>query len=124
MEVRAHTIGGAGLSSFFEWFGELGLLTARAARAAIHPPYELREFFRHLDEAGSKSAPLVAVAGAAIGVVLSLETRNSLISFGAESALPAILTISVIRETGPIRCSCCRKRERWCFAIIWLRISR
>ena len=62
MEVRAHTIGGAGLRSFFEWFGELGLLTARAARAAIHPPYELREFFRHLDEAGSQSAPLVAVA--------------------------------------------------------------
>ena len=102
MEMRAHTIGGAGLRSFFEWFGELGLLTARAARAAIHPPYELREFFRHLDEAGAQSAPLVAVAGAAIGVVLSLETRNSLISFGAESALPAILTISVIRETGPI----------------------
>jgi phospholipid/cholesterol/gamma-HCH transport system permease protein len=86
----------------FEWLGELALLTARTARAAIRPPYEVRELLRHMDEVGSKSAPLVAVAGAAIGVVLTLETRNSLVSFGAESALPAIITISVIRETGPI----------------------
>ncbi len=88
--------------SFFEWFGELGLFCGRVARAAFARPYEIRELFRQLDEVGSKSVLLVAVAGAAIGVVLSLETRNSLIRFGAESSLPAIIIVSILRETEPI----------------------
>src|SRR4029453_4273170 len=57
---------------------------------------------RQLDEIGSKSFVLVALAGAAIGVVLSLETRDSLIRFGADSLLPAVVVMSIIRESGPI----------------------
>lgn len=70
--------------------------------AAVTPPYEGRELVRQLDEIGSKSLPLVALAGAATGVVLSLETRDSLVRFGAKSTLPAIIVMSIIRETGPI----------------------
>jgi phospholipid/cholesterol/gamma-HCH transport system permease protein len=88
--------------SFFEWFGDVGLFCGRVSRAALTRPYEIRELIRQLDEVGSKSVLLVVVAGAAIGVVLSLETRNSLIRFGAESSLPAIIIVSIIRETGPI----------------------
>src|SRR5947208_8905177 len=55
-----------------------------------------------MDAVGSKSFLLVALAGAAIGVVLSLETRDSLIRFGAKSMLPAVVVMSLIRETGPI----------------------
>src|SRR5207244_7051674 len=88
--------------SFFEWFGDVGLFCGRVARAALARPYEIRELIRQLDEVGSKSVLLVAVAGAAIGVVLSLETRNSLVRFGAESSLPAIIIVSILRETGPI----------------------
>jgi len=90
------------LRAFFEWFGEIGLFSGRVARAALARPYEIRELIRQLDEVGSKSVLLVAVAGAAIGVVLSLETRNSLVRFGAESSLPAIIIVSIIRESGPI----------------------
>ena len=39
-------------------------------RAAVTPPFEFRELYRQLDEIGSKSLPLVALAGAAIGAVL------------------------------------------------------
>jgi phospholipid/cholesterol/gamma-HCH transport system permease protein len=91
-----------GLHSFFEWFGEIGLFCGRVFRAAVTPPYEFRELIRQLDEVGSKSAFLVALAGAAMGVVLSLETRNSLIRFGAKSSLPAIIMISIVTESGPI----------------------
>ena len=90
------------MRSFFEWFGALGIFCLRVARAAVTPPYEFRELVRQMDEVGSKSVLLVLVAGAAIGVVLTLETRNSLVRFGAESSLPAIIVISIIRETGPI----------------------
>jgi len=44
----------------------------------------------------------VALAGAATGVVLSMQTREALIQFGAKSMLPAVIIFSIIRETGPI----------------------
>lgn len=87
---------------FFEWFGEFGLFCGRLLRSALRPPYEGRELIRQLDEVGSKSFLLVALAGAAIGVVLSLETRDSLIRFGAKSMLPTVVVMSLIRESGPI----------------------
>ena len=90
------------LGSFFEWFGELGIFCGRLVRAALTPPYEGRELIRQIDEVGSKSLLLVSLAGAAIGVVLSLETSASLIRFGAESMLPSVIIISIIREMGPI----------------------
>jgi phospholipid/cholesterol/gamma-HCH transport system permease protein len=90
------------LISFFEWFGELGMFLARLFRAALVPPYEFTELIRQCDAIGSKSLPLVALAGAAIGVVLSLESRDSLIRFGAKSFLPAIIVFSIVKESGPI----------------------
>ena len=90
------------MREFFEWFGALGVFWAQVAKAAVRPPYEIRELLRQMDEVGSRSVLLVVVAGAAIGVVLTLETRASLMRFGAESSLPAIIVVSIIRETGPI----------------------
>jgi phospholipid/cholesterol/gamma-HCH transport system permease protein len=87
---------------FLEWFGDLGLFFWQVARAAVTPPFEFRELLRQLDEIGSKSLPLVALAGAATGVVLSLEARYSLTRFGAKAMLPAAIVFSVIHETGPI----------------------
>jgi phospholipid/cholesterol/gamma-HCH transport system permease protein len=90
------------LVALFEWFGELGVFCARLARSVVAPPYEFREFIRQLDAVGSLSCPLVALAGAATGAVLSLETRDSLTRFGAKGMLPAVIVFSLIRESGPI----------------------
>jgi phospholipid/cholesterol/gamma-HCH transport system permease protein len=90
------------INQFFEWFGDLGIFFWRVLRAAVTPPFEFRELFRQLDEIGSKSLPLVALAGAATGVVLSLEARYSLTRFGAKSLLPAAIVFSIVHETGPI----------------------
>jgi phospholipid/cholesterol/gamma-HCH transport system permease protein len=46
--------------------------------------------------------PLVALAGAAIGAVLALESRYSLVRFGGKSLLPAAVVFSIIHETVPI----------------------
>jgi len=90
------------VASFFEWFGELGVFCWRLVRATLTPPYEGRELIRQLDEVGSKSFLLVALAGSATGVVLSLETTDSLSRFGAKSLLPAVVVFSILRESGPI----------------------
>jgi len=90
------------INGFFEWFGELGIFSWQVLRAALTPPFEFRELVRQIDEIGSKSFPLVALAGAAIGAILSLETRDSLVRFGASSLLPAAVVFSIIHEIGPI----------------------
>jgi phospholipid/cholesterol/gamma-HCH transport system permease protein len=87
---------------FLEWFGDLGFFVWQVMRAAVRRPFEGRELLRQLDEIGSKSLPVAALAGAAIGFVLSLESRSSLVRFGAKSMLPAALVYSIIHETGPI----------------------
>jgi phospholipid/cholesterol/gamma-HCH transport system permease protein len=90
------------LVAFFEWFGELGKFCVRVARATVGAPWEFEEFVRQLDAIGSKSFPLVALAGAATGVVLSLQTRESLTRFGAKSLLPSVIVFSLIKESGPV----------------------
>jgi len=88
--------------SVFEWFGDLGLFFVRLLRSALTPPYEFRELLRQCDDIGSKSLPLIALAGAATGVVMTLQTRESLARFGAKSFLPAVIVFSMVKENGPI----------------------
>ena len=80
------------------------IFCGRVVRAVFLPPDEGWEFVHQFDELGSKSLPLVALAGAATGVVLTLSTRDSLIRFGAKSFLPAVVVFSIIKvkESGPI----------------------
>jgi phospholipid/cholesterol/gamma-HCH transport system permease protein len=82
--------------------GDAALFALRAAREMFVPPFEFRETIRQLYELGWKSAPLIAVSGLAVGVVLSMHTRASLERFGAESMIPAGLAIALVRETGPL----------------------
>jgi phospholipid/cholesterol/gamma-HCH transport system permease protein len=101
LSSAANSVSGV-YTGFFDWFGNLGVFSWRAFTAALTPPYEWRELIRQLDEVGSKSMPLVVLAGAAIGVIISLEARYSLSRFGAKSMFPATLVYSVIQVMGPI----------------------
>jgi phospholipid/cholesterol/gamma-HCH transport system permease protein len=82
--------------------GDLALFAWRAFRESLIPPFEFRETVRQIYELGLRSAPLIAVSGMAVGVVLSMHTRASLERFGAESMIPAGLAIALVRETGPL----------------------
>jgi phospholipid/cholesterol/gamma-HCH transport system permease protein len=88
----------AGFSAVAEvaWFG------ARTIRDAFRRPFEIAELFRQIFELGSRSLPLIAAAGFAVGAVLSMHTRASLERFGAEALIPAGLAMALFRETGPL----------------------
>jgi phospholipid/cholesterol/gamma-HCH transport system permease protein len=92
----------SGVAGVFAWFGELALFCWRLARVAFAPPWEGAELIRQMDSIGSKSLPLVALAGAATGIVLSLQTRDTLTQFGARSMLPAVIVFSIVKESGPV----------------------
>ncbi len=95
-------IPGSLLNTLLEWFGNIAIFTWKVARAIFSRPFEWRELVRQLDEVGSKSLPLVALAGSAIGVVLAMEARSSLTRFGAKSLFPSAIVYSVVQEMGPI----------------------
>src|SRR5947209_5869271 len=87
--------------SMVEWLGDLSIFCRRLAVAAVTPPFEGAEIVRQMDAVGTRSLLVIALAGAATGVVLSLQTHDSLNRFGARSLLPAVVVFSFIRETGP-----------------------
>jgi phospholipid/cholesterol/gamma-HCH transport system permease protein len=93
---------GAATLGFFEFAGALASFGGRALADAVRPPYELAEVLRHLWQFGLRSAPLILIAGFAIGVVLSMHTRATLARFGAEAMIPAGLAVALVRETGPL----------------------
>ena len=93
---------GAAAVALFIAVGDVSLFALRAARELFLPPFELRETIRQLYELGLRSAPLIAVSGVAVGVVLSMHTRASLERFGAEAMIPAGLALALVRETGPL----------------------
>jgi phospholipid/cholesterol/gamma-HCH transport system permease protein len=88
--------------AFLTTVGEVSAFALKAARESFVPPFELRETIRQVYELGVRSAPLIAVSGLAVGVVLSMHTRASLERFGAEAMIPAGLAIALVRETGPL----------------------
>src|SRR5262245_47660805 len=91
----------AGATSFLATVGDAALFALRAFREIWTPPFEFGETIRQLYELGLRSAPLIAVSGLAVGVVLSMHTRASLERFGAESMIPAGLALAHARATGP-----------------------
>jgi phospholipid/cholesterol/gamma-HCH transport system permease protein len=65
-------------------------------------PFEWRETLRQMDDVGTKSFILTGITGLAIGVVLAMQSRGTLVRFGAEAVLPSMLALSVVKEIGPV----------------------
>ena len=82
--------------------GHAVAFAGRAILEMFRPPFEIKETARQLYEVGWRSLPLIAVAGFAVGIVLSMHTRASLERFGAEALIPAALMLALVRETGPL----------------------
>ncbi len=64
--------------------------------------FEFKEFLRQCFQIGYKSLPLISVTGAIMGLVLAIQSRPSLVAFGAVTMLPGMVAVSLIREMGPV----------------------
>lgn len=91
-----------GLKNFFREAGETTQFCIRFFREVFFPPYEIKEIIKQAYEIGNKSLGLVGLTTFIIGLVLALQSRPTLAKFGAESWLPAMVGISIIREIGPV----------------------
>jgi phospholipid/cholesterol/gamma-HCH transport system permease protein len=71
-------------------------------RNIFRADFEWNEFVRQCYITGYKSFTLVAITGFILGFVLTLQSEPTLKAFGAESFVPSMVAISVIREIGPV----------------------
>jgi phospholipid/cholesterol/gamma-HCH transport system permease protein len=90
------------LKNIFNDVGNVILFAARFFKEVFRPPFETREFIRQCYVIGYKSLPLVAITGFIMGLVLTLQSRPTLADFGAESWLPGMVALSLIREIAPV----------------------
>lgn len=88
--------------SFFEDIGDLAYFTGRFFREVFKPPFEFRELLRQCYNMGNRSLLLVGVTGFILGLVFTLQSRPTLMQFGAESWMPSMVSISIVREIGPV----------------------
>ncbi|MEO0880103.1 MAG: ABC transporter permease [Pseudomonadota bacterium] len=85
-------------------FGEIGRMTlfaARAALAALTPPFYGRAFASMLLRIGFNSLPVVGLTAIFTGAALALNIYDGSARFNAETFLPQILGVSIVRELGP-----------------------
>ena len=82
--------------------GRLSTFGARIVRAAAVPPVRVRLFVDELFKLGVLSLLIICVSGLAVGMVLGLQGYNTLVRFGAEQSLGAVVGLSLIRELGPV----------------------
>ena len=87
---------------FFLEVSSIATFTFRFFKEVFKPPYEFNELLKQSFLIGYKSFPLIAITGFIIGLVLTIQTRPTLAKFGAESWLPAMVAVSIIREIGPV----------------------
>lgn len=90
------------LRAFLLEIGEMSLFAGRFFREVFRPPLEVRELLRQCYQMGNRSLVLVGVTGFIIGLVLTLQSRPTLIEFGAVSWMPDMVGISIVRELGPV----------------------
>lgn len=92
----------SGMQDFFNEAGDTTRFAVRFFKEGFLPPYEWREVLRQSYEIGYRSLPLVGLTAFIIGLVLTLQSRPTLVEFGAEAWLPKMVGISIIREIGPV----------------------
>ncbi len=90
------------LRKFFLEVYSLTVFILRFFKEVIKPPYEFNELMKQSFQIGYRSLPLIAITGFIIGLVLTIQSRPTLARFGAESWLPAMIAVSIIREIGPV----------------------
>jgi phospholipid/cholesterol/gamma-HCH transport system permease protein len=85
-----------------EHLGRMTQFGLRIVASLIVRPYRIRRFLADVFDAGVLSLPVVCLSGAVVGGTLSLLGYTTLVRFGGEEALGALVGLAVVRELGPV----------------------
>lgn len=89
-------------NKFLTETGEVAHFTLRFFKELLKPRHEYEEFIRQCYWVGYKSLPLVSITGFIMGLVLAIQSRPTMVEFGAQSMLPVMISLSLVREISPV----------------------
>jgi phospholipid/cholesterol/gamma-HCH transport system permease protein len=90
------------LTRIIEFVGMVTLFGLKVIANVFRFPFEVDQIWSQMGEIGARSLPLVAASGLALGVVMTLHTRSTLVSFGASAMIPELQSLSFFIEIGPL----------------------
>ena len=89
-------------AEFLRNVSDVALFVVNVIKNTFSKEFEFGEFIKQCYQIGNKSLPLISITGIVIGLVLTIQSRPVLAHFGAITMLPGMVTISIIREMGPV----------------------
>jgi phospholipid/cholesterol/gamma-HCH transport system permease protein len=90
------------LKSPVETFQEFLFLAARAFKNIFRGPHYVDDIFIQMDVIGWGSLPIVILVGFFSGIILGLQLGRALGTYGAQEQIGQIVSISLVREFGPV----------------------
>ena len=90
------------MASHLAALGAFGLFLLRILGAIRMTRPQRRDTIRQIYVIGARSVPIIAVGGAFVGLVMTLQGYRTLVTFGAGNALGTMLSLTVFRELGPV----------------------
>lgn len=92
-------------TAFYYFLSETGSVvrfTLNFFKQVFRPRYELAELLRQFFFIGYKSLALVIITAFIMGLVITIQSRPTLVEFGAEAWLPKMVSVSLVREIAPV----------------------
>ena len=93
---------GRGALGVVQGTGRVALFGADGLSHLLRPPFYGRQFWRAFVEFAYFSLPVVAMTAVFSGMVIALQSYTGFSRFSAESAIPGVVVLSVVRELGPV----------------------
>lgn len=88
--------------ALFASIGAVTIFIAQTLKAAVTPSFYPRELIKQLIAIGYFSLPVVGLTALFTGAALALQIYAGGARFNAESVVPSIVAIGMVRELGPV----------------------
>jgi phospholipid/cholesterol/gamma-HCH transport system permease protein len=96
---------GAKMLGFTQGVGSAGILTGEVVRDLFRRPFHIILIIDQIYNIGVKSLGLVLITALSTGMVMALQFGLGLEKFGGKLYVPKIVSLSILREMGPVFCS-------------------
>jgi len=83
-------------------FQDFVLLSGRSFANLFRSPHYYSDVFIQMDAIGIGSLPIVMLTGAFSGAIIALQMARALNTYGAASEVGSIVSITLVRELGPV----------------------
>lgn len=87
---------------FLLFLGGFGVLIRQMISEILRPPFEWKLLMEQINQIGAKSFPLILITAVSTGMVMTLQFGIGLAKFGGQPYVPKIVSLSILREMGPV----------------------